>query len=123
MTEHNLKFHQKLIMLFKFCFEAFEETLDAGVEYRGQLVKPSFDTFREQLTILAGHFEATFSIDGTTRLRAKSIAYGNRTDEEKERIFSDVLNAALRHVYKNSRSEEWLRNTIEQLLAFEYGRR
>ena len=119
MSEHNYKFHQKVIMLFRFCYEAFEERVDTGVEYRGQRVRPSFDTFREQLTVLAGHYDATYSIDGSVRLRAKSIAYSNATDEEKERIFSDVINAALRHVYDSQRDEQWLRGMVDQLLKFD----
>jgi hypothetical protein len=119
MSEHNLKFHQKVIMLFKVCYEAFTEGLDTGVEYRGQKVQPSESTFREQLTVLAGWYNATYNIDGSVRLRAKSIAYNNMSDTEKEKLFSDVINAALRHVYRNVIDETKLRSMVEQLLAFD----
>lgn len=117
--EHNLKFHQKLIMLFRLCYERFVERADVGVEYKGQQVKPSFDAFREELTILAGHYTVSHSLNGSFRLHAKSISYNNRTDEEKEAIFSDVINAALRHVYQGQMKDAELRNAVDQLLAFD----
>lgn len=119
MSKHNLKFHQKVILLFKLCYDKFSERVDVGLEYRGQLVRPAFTPFREELTILAGHYEVHHSLNGSFRTRAKSIAYKNRSDEEKEKIFSDVINAALRHVYQGAMPEQELRNTVDQLLAFD----
>lgn len=119
MSEHNTKFHQKLIMLFRLCYDHFAEQAETGLEYKGQVVKPCFDHFREELTILSGHYSVSHSLNGSVRVHATSIAYNNTTDEQKEKIYSDVINAALRHVYRGQRSEESLRNTVEQILAFD----
>ena len=119
VTAHNLKFHQKLIMLFKLCFDHFSEQADAGLQYKGQVVKPSFDLFRKELTILSGHYVAHHSLNGSLRVEAKSIAFRNLDDDGKERVFSDILNAALRHVYKSAMPEQQLRNMVEQLMAFD----
>lgn len=119
MTEHNYKFHQKLIMLFKLCYDHFVERTAKGLEYRGQLVKPSFDTFREELTILAGHYQAVYSLNGKFRVVADSLRYEICSDEKKEKIFSDVINAALKHVYDGSLEEAALRALVEQILEFD----
>lgn len=119
MTEHNLKFHQKIIMLFKLCYDHFADRVDGGLVYRDKLVKPSFDTFREELTVLSGHYEVHHSLRGDFRARATSLAYHNTTDEHKARIFSSVIDAALKHVYQNNMPEEQLRNTVDQILAFD----
>jgi|GEM_PF-2638772 len=119
LAAHNLLFHKKMIMLFKLCFDFFSEQVDAGLQYKGQVVKPSFDLFRKELTILSGHYEAHHSLNGTLRVEAKSISFKNRSDEEKEKIFSDVINAALRHVYRSALPEQELRNRVDQLMAFD----
>ena len=119
MTEHNLKFHQKIIMLFRLCYDHFADRMDGGLVYRDHLVKPSFDTFREELTVLSGHYEVHHSLNGSFRARSTSLAYHNTTDEHKARIFSDVINAALRHVYAGEMPEEQLRNTVDKILAFD----
>jgi hypothetical protein len=119
MTQRNLKFHQKLIMLFKLCYDRFSEMVDTGIEYKGQLVKPSFEVFRGELVILAGHYTVAHSLNGGVRVFPKSISYKNRSDEDKEKIYSDVINAALKHVYSGNMPEEELRHTVDQLLSFD----
>lgn len=119
VSAHSLKFHQKLILLLRLCYEKFVDGLDTGIEYKGQMVKPSFDVFRGELVILAGHYTVAHSLNGSVRVFPKSISYKNRSDEEKEKIYSDVINAALRHVYAGTMPEDQLRNTVEQLMAFD----
>lgn len=119
ISAHNLKFHQKLIMLFKLCYDIFADQVDTGIEYKGELVKPSFDVFRGELTILSGHYTVAHSLNGSFRTFPRSISYKNRTDEEKEVIFSDVINASLRYVYRGSIPEDQLRHQVDQLLAFD----
>lgn len=114
----NYQFHRKLMALFGVAHDYFVEHHDWAVEYKGRKVEPSFDLFRKQLTILAGHYEATFDIRGEIRLEAKSLSYANATEEEVERIYSDVISAALKHVFKMAMTEEQLRAAVENILHF-----
>ena len=119
MSANCLKFHQKTIMLFKLCYDIFCERLDAGAEYKGRKIQPAFEVFRHELTVLSGHYTAVYSLNGSFRLIPKSISYAKCTDEEKEKIYSSVINAALRHVYSQALSEDELRSRIDQLMAFD----
>lgn len=119
MTEHNYIFHKKLFALFTLCFEYFSELVDTGLEFRGQRVKPSFENFREEMTILAGFYEVSHSLNGSFRVRAKSLSYEKCSDAQKEKIFSALIDTALQHVYQNARSEEWLRMMVDRVLAFD----
>lgn len=114
----NYKFLKKTMVLFKVCFDHFAEHLDTGLEYRGMKVEPSFELFRKQLTILAGHYTASYDIRGNVRLEAKSLSFANCTEEEAERIYSDVINAALKQVYRKKISEQQLRAIVDDILAF-----
>ena len=119
MSEHNTKFHRKLFMLFKLCYDQFVDRLDTGIEYKGRLVKPSFEVFRGELVILSGHYTVAHSLNGGVRVFPKSTSYKNRSDEEKEEIYSDVINAALKYIYAGSMPEDQLRSAVEQLMAFD----
>lgn len=119
MSESNTRFHRKVFALFQLCYDHFVERAETGLEYKGRQVKPCFDKFREELLILSGHYTASHSLNGSFRLHATSLAYNNTTDEQKEKIYSDVINAALRHVYAGNMPEDQLRNTVEQILAFD----
>lgn len=114
----NYQFHKKMMALFSVAHDYFTEHQDWSAEYKGIKVEPSFDLFRKQLTILAGHYEATYSINGEIRLEAKSLSFANATEEEVERIYSDVITAAIKHVFKLTIDETLLRKMVEDILAF-----
>lgn len=114
----NGAFHRKAFSLLKLCYEKFSERLDTGAKYRGQLIKPCFETFREQFLILAGHYTVVFDIKGAPRLKAKSLSYANCTPEAFEEIYSSLINAALKHVYSDNMDEHDLRNLVDQILAY-----
>ena len=116
---HNYKFLQKMHCLAKLAYDHFCEHNQSTMTYRGQLVTPDYTRFRKDLTILAGHYTPVFRIDGEVRLEAKSWAYDKATNEERERIFSDFINAALKNVYKYSMSEAQLRDWVESILHFD----
>lgn len=114
----NYKFLKKTHCLFRCCFEHFTELHDWSQQYRGMKVEPSLEMFRKQLTILAGHYTASYDIRGNVRLEAKSLSYANCSEEEAERIYQDVITAALNHVYKHKMTEAKLRAMVDDILAF-----
>lgn len=114
----NYRFLQKTMCLFRVCFDHFVDTHEWNQQYRGMTVEPSFELFRKQLTILAGHYDATYDIRGNIRLEAKSLSFANCSEEEAERVYQDVITAALKQVFKFKISEAQLRKTVDDILAF-----
>lgn len=115
----NYKFLQKTMCLFKYCFDHFAETMvEHHLDYHGVKAEPSEDVFRKNLIVLAGHYSVTYDIFGKVRLEAKSLAYANCTEEEAERIYSDVINAALKHVFKLSMDEAELKKIVDTILGY-----
>ncbi|OOF56161.1 hypothetical protein BKK56_04050 [Rodentibacter genomosp. 2] len=107
----NPSFHRKVFAFFKFCFDhwAADKT-----EWKYFDERKQFDTFRKNLTVLAGYKEVTYTLDGSLRVEAQSLSYGNMEQGEFEQCYSALINVALKHVFGNTTDE----NVINQLYAF-----
>lgn len=107
----NPAFHRKVFAFFNFCFEhwAADKT-----EWKYFDERKQFDTFRKNLTVLAGYKDVTYTIDGRMRVEAQSLSYGNMDQDEFEQCYSALINAALKHVFGNTTDE----NVINRLYAF-----
>ena len=114
----NVKFHRKFFALINFLFGIWEEGMPV-VEYRGNAIKPNKRRFRKDLIILTGRHEATFNIRGEMRLEAHSIAFGRMSEEEFEKLFSDVIDVALNRVLNRpDLTEERIRDYCDQVLRY-----
>lgn len=107
----NPEFHKKVFAFFKFCFEhwAADKT-----DERFKTNAAQFDTFRKNLTVLAGYKEVTFTIDGRVRVEPKSLSFANMEQPEFEECYSALINAAIKHVFDNTKDQ----NTLNQLQGF-----
>lgn len=114
----NYRFHRLMMALYRTCFDYFSEHVCFEIEYKGIKAEPSFDRFRKDLTIMAGHYNATYDIKGNVRLEAKSINFASCPEEEAKQIYSDVINAALKHVYKGAMTEAELQKVVDDILRF-----
>lgn len=114
----NVRFFRKLFALLNLAFDLWEP---ANKEWRGEPVRKNFDRFREDITILAGHYEATFDINGQTRLRAKSISFANCTEEEFEQVYKGILDVVWRRILRQAdyKTPEDVDRVVNQLLGFE----
>lgn len=113
----NPAFHRKMFALFNFVFDALPEP--SPVIYRGKSIVPlrDFDTARKELIILAGFHEMVIKLDGTVKLKAKSISYAKMDNEEFKKLYSAVIDAALK-VLPYEMTGEQLDHNIEQLMRF-----
>ena len=67
------------------------------------------ESFRKQLTIQAGYFTQTYSLDGTGFvIEAKSLRFGNMEQEEFEACYSALINAAIKTVFAGTTDERIL---------------
>ncbi|MFW5410759.1 DUF1367 family protein [Pectobacterium brasiliense] len=98
-------FHKKMFVFFHFCFQHWSGE-NAGYECTDEATQ--FDEFRKNLTILAGFFETVTTIRGEVRVRAKSLSFGSMEQDEFERCYSAMINAAIKHVFAGTRDENIL---------------
>lgn len=109
----NPAFHRKVFAFFKFCFEHWSAD---KTEWQYFDERKQFDTFRKNLTVLAGYKVASYTIDGRMRVEAQSLSYGNMEQDEFERCYSALINAAMQNIFKGCNDER----ILDRLYAFFY---
>jgi len=110
----NPKFHRKFFALLDVAYESWEpEPLasEFGAPQKNR------ELFREQVTILAGHYESSFSLDGSVRLRAKSISFAAMDDVAFGELYSAVADVILQKILINH-SHADLDEQVDRILGF-----
>ena len=112
----NYKFHKKLFALLNVGFSYWSpaELLE------GKYGKPqkNFGKFRDQVTILAGYYEAYIDINGNERVTAKSISFASMKQDEFEKLYSAVLDVLLERIFVGYTDENVIQMAEQQLLGF-----
>lgn len=111
----NLKFHRKFFALVNFAFSHWEPGELEDTRWTGVVPEKSKGRFRKDLIIMAGYYDATFRIDGTTRIEAKSISFARMGQEEFDKLYSSVINVVLKKILTNYTRED-LDRVVDQLL-------
>lgn len=112
--KNNPAFHRKLFALFNLAFEAWEPV---EKEYKGQKVQKNFDQFRKDITILAGFYETVINIKGDIRVIAKSLNFNAMDQDEREAVYSAVINVILSRILTNYTRDD-LDHVVDQVLRF-----
>ena len=112
VVPRNPRFHRKFFALLNIGFEAWEPTLT----HEGHVVEKDFEQFRVDVTILAGHYVQTWTLDGEMRLRAKSISFASMDDAEFERVYSSVADVLLSRVLTNYTDRAELDRVVEHIM-------
>ncbi len=116
----NIKFHRKFFVLLNFLFEHWEPgRVRKRLTYKGRAIEKSFECFRKDLTILAGFYVQTFTLDGRMRLEAKSIAFDAMAEDEFERLYKAVIDVGIKQILPRAYTHEELARVLEELERFE----
>ena len=113
----NGKFHRKFFMMLTIGFD-YWFTGSKQKTYKGQAVTKNFDYFRDDVLILAGHYEQTFGIDGKLKLIAKSISFASMDQPEFEVIYNSVLDVLLGKVLITYKNRDEFNDVVEQMMRF-----
>jgi len=116
----NYRFHCKFFKLLTFAFDLWcERGTGQGIEYKGQRVLPNFEQFREDVTILCGYYEMSVRLDGTVRIKAKSIAFANMEQDEFEALYDKAITVILQKVIPQARlTAHELREAVNVTIGF-----
>lgn len=111
-------FHAKFFALMNVGFGYFEETAPP-IMHNGQEVKPDFERFRKDITILAGKFYYVTNIKGEVRAEADSISFASMDAETFETLYNSVLQVLMQRVLKGPQwSKERINEAVEAIAGF-----
>lgn len=111
----NGRFHRKVFALLGLMFDQMPKV--TAVNKDGTVVEQSFDRFRKEAVILAGHYHTDVTGNGDIRLEAQSISYKDCSQELIERIYSDLIDLALRKL-QGYEGKEQLDEVVNKVLGF-----
>lgn len=114
----NIKFHRLFFSLLNLAFDIWEP--GGEKTHKGEPISKNFERFREDVLILAGHYEAAYGIDGSVKLRAKSVAFANCDEIEFKQIYRSVLDVVWDKIFRDAgfRSEAEVEGIVNQLLSY-----
>ncbi|HDR9165228.1 TPA: DUF1367 family protein [Burkholderia vietnamiensis] len=114
----NVRFHRKFFALLQLAFDVWEPV---DQTHRGETIAKEFESFREDILILAGHREAFFGLDGAVKLKAKSISFAKCDEYEFNDVYASVLRVVWDKILRHAQfaSEQEVEQVVNQLLAFE----
>lgn len=114
----NVAFHRKFFALLRLGFDAWEP--QQARAWRGEALRKDFDSFRRDILVLAGHFDAHYGVDGSVTLVARSISFAACDEHAFSDIYSGVLDViwdrVLRHGGYDSKRE--VEDVVEALLSY-----
>ena len=117
----NYRFFKKWMSLVRLAFDFWEPPeLPNDPEKRWMkniTPEKNFDRFRKDLTIRAGYYDATYRLDGSVRIEAKSVSWGSMSEDEFEKLYSATIDVVLDQIYKNETAET-LEYLVDQVMAY-----
>ena len=113
----NSRHHRKYFALLNLGFEHWECNRKHKT-YKGKPVTKCFESFREEVLILAGFFEQTFTLKGELKLIAKSIKFAKMEQPEFEDLYSKTITVLLEHVLTNYKDANEVNDVVEKILRF-----
>lgn len=116
----NYGFHKKWFALVKIAFDLWSDSAIRRT-YNGQQVMPEFDTFRRDVTKLAGFYRPVYSPAGNEiRIEAESIAWHRMTPERFEQLYSATINCVLQKILPQTKlTEDELRAWAMKVVEFD----
>ncbi len=114
----NIRFHRKFFALLQLAFDIWEPTGEKM--WKGVPIRKDFERFREDITILAGHYDVSYALDGSVKLTAKSISFANCDEHEFESVYDAVLDVVWEKILReaNFRSKAEVESVVNQLMAY-----
>jgi len=113
--QQNSAFHRKLMALFNVGFRYWEP---GEIDCKYGAPEKNFERFRKDVTIMAGFYEIHTRLDGSFRVVAKSLSYGSMSPEEREDLYSAVINVLLQRIFVGYTEEAVIKMAEQEILGF-----
>jgi hypothetical protein len=103
VTPRNYEFHKKFFALLNISFPNWNPK---PVKTKFGKPEKDFETFREDVTILAGYYTQSYRLDGSVIVNAKSISFAAMDGEEFNKFYDKAIGVIIKHVLVGKTIEE-----------------
>ncbi len=110
----NYLFFRKWWALINYAFDIWQPD---DITYKGVLVEKNMETFRKDITILAGRGKPVYRMDGSFTVEAESISFANMKEKEFIELYEATAKVILDNVLTNY-SEKELALVLQKLEGF-----
>jgi len=111
----NYKFLKKYFSLLAVGFDNWEP---GEINSKYGVPEKNFEQFREDTTILSGHYHLVVRMDGTVRPVADSISFANMEEETFSKLYNSTINVFLKHIYDSDMTKEKLDSIVNQYMSY-----
>ena len=112
----NAAFHRKFFALLNLAYEYWEP---GEIDTKWGKPEKSFENFRKNLTVLAGHGHLVFNIDGTYKMEADSISFGNMDQSTFDGLYQNILSVIMKKIHVlNKLGEDEINSLVDKFLEF-----
>lgn len=110
----NWRFHRKFFAMLNVAYANYDWP---QIDTKWGAAQCSFDSFREYVTVRAGHWEIGLTAKGEPRARPKSISFANMDEATFQTLYSDVLNVILME-FLDKWDEGDMERAVETMMRF-----
>lgn len=98
---------------------AYDQWEPAEIEIKDQRFTPekNMETFRKNLTVMAGYYDTHFTIAGEPRIEARSISFASMSEDDFVQLYSKTVDVVLKHILKNYTDRE-LEDAVLRVMRF-----
>ena len=114
----NYKFHKKVFALIGIAYDLWDYA-PQEMTHKGMKITPqkNFEQFREWSIIQIGCYDVIGFPNGEVRIRAQSLAFHMKDQDQVEKVYSDLLDFYLNDFLKHhSRAD--IEKAVQQLIQF-----
>lgn len=108
----NGAFHRKFFAMLHAVFDAWEPDLP---EWHGIKASKDFDTFRNDIMVMAGFREVVVKANGDVKVVAKSVSFSAMDDTEFARVYNAVFDTCSRLLH--AQSDRWTPEELRRVCA------
>jgi hypothetical protein len=112
----NPAWHRKMFALFNMAFDLWEP---GEINSKYGSPQKNFDRFRKDLVILAGYYDISIRLDGSTRVEAKSLRFDKMDNDEFAICYGAIIDVLLDRIPKMSTmTKDEVDETVNKILSF-----
>ena len=115
----NVAFHRKYFALLNTAYEMWDAPHQAVHNGKTYEVEKSMGEFRKWIIVMAGHHDPVVYPSGQLKFVPRSISFAKMTEDEFTSLYSDTINAIIKHVLPDDKPHDEYMAIFQRILDYD----